>query len=186
MLKPKQRALLYNETVDPADAVLLMLGGETIEEAFNKGDSLIVTKGGVLQDWHTGEKIDAGDYTVAGVASGYLTLACKKDPKKTWHVNNKAMEAAVAGNEVRFDENLEERGRKPGSVKGHPGQIRAMFKKGHLRKGKSKKTGKPTGKLEYNRNAFPRFQSGAENPWHQRLRRPKPQAEPEQGQRPPV
>lgn len=180
MLSPEQRALLYNENVDAADAVLLMVGGEPIEEAFNKGDPLIVTRDGILQDWESGESVAAGDYVVSDVVSGYIYIVAHNREKKTtggkeYAVSNKAMEAAVAGNEVRFDENVEETGRKAGSVKGHPAQIRAMFKKGHLRKGKSQKTGKPTGKLEYRKDAFPRHQSGQTNPWYQKIHRQKPQ-----------
>ncbi len=160
MLTPKQRALLYNEDVDAPDAVLLMLGGRPIVEGLNKGDSLIVTRDGILRDYDTEETLPAGDYVVSDVASGWMVFTCAKDSNKHYHVNNRAIEAAIAGNEIRFDENIEEGpGRRKGTVTGHPTQIRAMFKKGHLKKGKSPRTGRPTGKLEYRKRVAPQPQA---------------------------
>ncbi|KKN96884.1 hypothetical protein LCGC14_0165280 [marine sediment metagenome] len=177
MLTAKQRALLYNEGVDAPDAVLLMLGGQPMVEGLNKGDSLIVTRDGVLRDYDTEETLPAGDYVVSDVASGWMVFSCAKDNSKHYHVNNRAIEAAIAGNEIRFDENLDEGpGRKPGTVTGHPGQIRAMFKKGHLKKGKNPRSGRSTGKLEYRKRvAQPQAQ-----PPQQQQQQQQPAARPSQ------
>ena len=175
MLTAKQRALLYNEGVDAPDAVMLMLGGQPMVEGLNKGDSLIVTRDGVLKDYDTEETLPAGDYVISDVASGWMVFS---RGEKHYHVNNRAIEAAIAGNEIRFDENLDEGpGRKPGTVTGHPGQIRAMFKKGHLKKGKSPRSGKSTGKLEYHKRVAPRPQPQAQAPQQQQQ---QPAARPSQ------
>ncbi len=109
MLSRKQRRALYNTSLNPSAAFSEMMQERFLQEGFGVGDEFYLMRDGALQDRESEKDIPSGTYRVSDVEEGYVYIyTYHKETRgsggQQFSVDQRKLEAAIAGGEIRWDE----------------------------------------------------------------------------------